>query len=75
LQADTSMRVLRRSATVSTLPLVTADVSELTMGPIPGLFVAGRDAGGISTTGYMGGLATALVTGRIAGEAAAKECQ
>jgi hypothetical protein len=36
----------------------------------PGLFVAGQDAGGISTGGYSSGLAAALVLGRIAAEAA-----
>jgi succinate dehydrogenase/fumarate reductase flavoprotein subunit len=36
--------------------------------PIDGLFVAGVDAGGISTGGYASGLATALVLGRTAAE-------
>jgi succinate dehydrogenase/fumarate reductase flavoprotein subunit len=40
--------------------------------PIDGLFAAGADVGGVSTGGYASGLATALVLGRIAGEAAAK---
>jgi succinate dehydrogenase/fumarate reductase flavoprotein subunit len=35
-----------------------------------GLFVAGTDAGGISTGGYSSGLAAALVFGRIAAEQA-----
>jgi hypothetical protein len=39
--------------------------------PIPGLFAAGADAGGISTGGYSSGLAAALVFGRIAAETAA----
>jgi succinate dehydrogenase/fumarate reductase flavoprotein subunit len=38
--------------------------------PIDGLFAAGADVGGVSTGGYASGLATALVLGRIAGEAA-----
>jgi len=38
--------------------------------PIPGLYAAGADAGGISTGGYASGLAAALVFGRIAAEAA-----
>ncbi len=71
LEVDSAMRVLRRASTVSTLPLITADVTELSAGAFPNLFAAGCDIGGISTSGYMGGLATALVTGRIAGEMAA----
>lgn len=38
--------------------------------PIDGLFAAGVDAGGWSTGGYAGGLAAALVFGRIAAESA-----
>jgi succinate dehydrogenase/fumarate reductase flavoprotein subunit len=37
---------------------------------VEGLFVAGADAGGISTGGYSSGLAAALVFGRIAAESA-----
>jgi succinate dehydrogenase/fumarate reductase flavoprotein subunit len=36
--------------------------------PVPGLFAAGADAGGIFTGGYGSGLAAALVYGRIAAE-------
>jgi succinate dehydrogenase/fumarate reductase flavoprotein subunit len=36
----------------------------------PGVFACGADAGGIATGGYASGLATALVFGRIAAEAA-----
>jgi hypothetical protein len=36
--------------------------------PLPGLYAAGADAGGISTGGYASGLAAALVFGRIAAE-------
>jgi fumarate reductase flavoprotein subunit len=39
--------------------------------PIDGLFAAGADAGGISTGGYAGGLAAALVLGLVAAESAA----
>jgi succinate dehydrogenase/fumarate reductase flavoprotein subunit len=39
--------------------------------PIPGVFAAGADTGGISHYGYVGGLAPAYVTGRWAGSAAA----
>jgi fumarate reductase flavoprotein subunit len=38
--------------------------------PIPGLYAAGADVGGISTGGYASGLAAALVLGRIAAESA-----
>ena len=39
--------------------------------PIDGLYAAGADVGGISTGGYASGLASALVLGRVAAEAAA----
>ena len=39
--------------------------------PLPGLYAAGADVGGISTGGYASGLAAALVFGRIAAETAA----
>lgn len=71
LQADLDMRVLRRASSISMLPLVTADLSELQIATIPNLYVAGCDLGGISNRGYIGGLAHALVTGRAAGTAAA----
>jgi succinate dehydrogenase/fumarate reductase flavoprotein subunit len=38
--------------------------------PLPGLYAAGADVGGISTGGYASGLAAALVFGRIAAEEA-----
>lgn len=64
---DIDMRVLRRSSSISSLALVTADVSELQTQPIANLFAAGCDVGGFSGRGYVGGLSQALVTGRIAG--------
>ncbi|MGP6178574.1 FAD-dependent oxidoreductase [Microbacterium sp. A196] len=39
--------------------------------PIPGLYAAGADIGGLSNVGYAGGLAPAYITGRWAGDAAA----
>jgi succinate dehydrogenase/fumarate reductase flavoprotein subunit len=39
--------------------------------PLPDLYAAGADVGGISAGGYAGGLAAALVFGRIAAETAA----
>jgi succinate dehydrogenase/fumarate reductase flavoprotein subunit len=71
LQVDTEMRVLRRSASATNLPLAVAEPSELALRSIPGLFAIGCDAGGFSAHGYMGGLSTALVTGLIAGRLAA----
>ena len=70
--ADMDMRVLRRSSSISSLALVTADVSELQTQPIANLFAAGCDVGGFSGHGYVGGLSQALVTGLRAGEEAAK---
>ena len=40
--------------------------------PIPGLYAAGADCGGIYTRGYTGGLCMGLAYGLIAGEGAAK---
>jgi succinate dehydrogenase/fumarate reductase flavoprotein subunit len=71
LQADLDMRVLRRASSISMLPMVRADLSEIQTAVIPNLYVAGCDLGGISNRGYMGGLSQALVTGRAAGTAAA----
>ena len=71
LGVDLDMRVLRRSASVSMLPLVKAPAEELQVLPVPGLFAAGCDVGGVSGASYMGGLAQALVTGRVAGTQAA----
>lgn len=39
--------------------------------PIPGLYIAGADVGGISNVGYAGGLAPAYITGQWAGRSAA----
>lgn len=72
LRADLDMRVLRRAASVSMLPLLTAPAEELQAGAIANLYAAGCDVGGISTQSYMGGLAQALVTGRTAGASAAE---
>lgn len=43
--------------------------------PLPGLFAAGGDAGGVFHHRYVGGLAAALVFGRIAGRGAAQAAQ
>src|SRR5215213_4318230 len=44
---------------------------ELDAGPIPGLYAAGVEVGGVSAGGYTSGLASALVFGRTAAESAA----
>jgi fumarate reductase flavoprotein subunit len=43
---------------------------EVDGGPIPGLYAAGVEVGGVSTGGYTSGLASALVFGRTAAESA-----
>jgi succinate dehydrogenase/fumarate reductase flavoprotein subunit len=72
LGVDLDLRVLRRTASVSLLPLVKAPAEDLQLAPVPQLYAAGCDVGGISGGSYMGGLAQALVTGRIAGTHAAR---
>jgi succinate dehydrogenase/fumarate reductase flavoprotein subunit len=72
LRVDLDMRVQRRVASVSMLPLVRAPAEDLQLAAIPRLYAAGCDVGGISGASYMGGLAQALVTGRIAGAQAAR---
>ena len=71
LEVDAEMQVLSRSQSSSMLPLTVADTTELGATSIAGLYAAGCDVGFLSNWGYMGGLATALVTGRVAGRAAA----
>ncbi|MEV1176869.1 FAD-binding protein, partial [Nonomuraea sp. NPDC049784] len=39
--------------------------------PVPGLFAAGADIGGLSNYGYAGGLAPGYISGRWAGRSAA----
>lgn len=82
---DERTRVLRRSASSSSMGQIPAtraytqtDGPVLAIGQdyrqsiIPGLFAAGSDAGNISHFGYVGGLSTALTTGRMAGREAAR---
>lgn len=84
LLVDERLRVLRRSGSSSTFAqapvsraYTEAQGTVLAIGTdyrqmaVPGLFAAGNDAGNISHFGYMGGLATALTTGRAAGRSAA----
>ena len=42
-------------------------------GPVPGLYAAGADIGGVQETGYLGGLVLGLVFGPLAAEAAITE--
>jgi succinate dehydrogenase/fumarate reductase flavoprotein subunit len=71
LLTDANMQVLAQATSSSSLPLVRAEWGELEYTTIPNLFAAGCDVGGVHAYGYMGGLATALVTGRRAGNSAA----
>ena len=71
LRVDLDMRVLRRAASVTMLPLLKAPAEELQVTAVPRLYAAGCDVGGFSGSSYMGGLAQALVTGRVAGTQAA----
>jgi succinate dehydrogenase/fumarate reductase flavoprotein subunit len=66
-----AMAVRRHAATESTLPHWSAGGSGTMERPVPGLFAAGMDVGNVMRRQYMGGLAVALVTGRIAGRNAA----
>ena len=43
--------------------------------PIPGLYAAGVEVGGVSAGGYTSGLASALVFGRTAAESAVEDAQ
>ena len=72
LSVDLDMRVLRRAASVSMLPLLKAPAEDLLVAPVPQLYAAGCDVGGVSGESYMGGLAQALVTGRVAGAQASR---
>ena len=71
LALDDRMRVLSRSASSSAIAQSITELSEHREVPIPGLFAAGCDVGNIHHGSYMGGLATALTTGRVAGREAA----
>ena len=85
LLVDDRLRVIRRAGSSSSFGPVpisraytTTDSASVAIGSeyrqmnIPGLYAAGNDAGNISHFGYMGGLATALTTGRTAGREAAR---
>ena len=84
LAIDEQTRVLRRaggSSPLAPVPITrafqalgsdhTSIGTEFRMTPIRGLYAAGCDTGNVSHFGYMGGLCTALATGRVAGREAA----
>lgn len=71
LDVNGDMQVLRSAASSSSLSHFPASPSEVLTTPIPGLYAAGVDVGNVMNRQYMGGLASALVTGRVAGERAA----
>jgi succinate dehydrogenase/fumarate reductase flavoprotein subunit len=71
LAVDDRMRVLRRSASSSAIAQSITDLRDYREVAVPGLLAAGGDVGNISRFSYLGGLATALVTGRTAGRTAA----
>lgn len=66
-RTDGRVRVLVRAAVTQTLGGVAVDSRARAA---DGLYVAGADAGGIATGGWSSGLATALVLGLVAAEAA-----
>jgi succinate dehydrogenase/fumarate reductase flavoprotein subunit len=67
IAVDERMRVLGRSQGSSLINGAVSDLGDMREAPIPGLLAAGCDVGGLHYGGYMGGLACAAVTGRIAG--------
>jgi len=73
----TAVRV--RAAVTHTIGGLRVDANARVLGedgsPVPGLYAAGADAGGIFTGGYGSGLAAALVFGRIAAETAVAEAR
>lgn len=66
LAVDERCRVLRRAAFQAALPSYQAQDCP----PIPRLYAAGVEAGGVATGGYASGLAQALVFGKLAAETA-----
>ena len=65
------MAVLRRTGSSTTLPHFPESPATVRTATIPGLYAAGVDVGNVMHRQYMGGLAVALVTGRVAGRNAA----
>jgi succinate dehydrogenase/fumarate reductase flavoprotein subunit len=73
LMVDDEMRVLRRSASSSPIAQSATERRDVRQVPIHGLYAAGADIGDVTRGGYLGGLATALTTGRVAGLGCAGE--
>ena len=71
IDVTTDMAVLNRAGSSSSLAHFPESPAAVRMATIPGLYAAGVDVGNVMHRDYMGGLATALVTGRIAGRNAA----
>lgn len=63
LLTDLDMRVVRRTASISTMRLVRTKADAEAFGVFPNLYACGSDVGGVSGISYMGGLSAALVTG------------
>lgn len=72
IAVDASMRVLSRARSTSLIRGPMSGFGDHAAVPIRGLFAAGCDVGDINNHGYMGALAPALVTGRIAGHHATR---
>jgi fumarate reductase flavoprotein subunit len=72
--AGAAVRRTPRSVTVETVAGITSTLGGLRVDErarvAPGVWAAGGDVGGIATGGYASGLATALVLGRVAADAA-----
>lgn len=72
LAVNDRMQVLGRSSSGSSLASETVENPETLKNPIENLYAVGTDVGNVHHRRYLGGLATALVTGRIAGRDAAE---
>jgi FAD binding domain len=68
IAVDESLRVVRLSGSSS---ITQRMATEGRAAAFSNVFAAGVDVGDVSTDGYLGGLATSLVTGRSAGRHAA----
>ena len=71
LAVDDEMQVLRRSGSSSLIAQSVSDLRDHREVPVLGLYAVGGDVGNVSGVNYLGGLATALTTGRVAGRNAA----